>query len=178
MIALPDSVNGQIVDFIKYSIKDSSSKNIDVANRNILTHPAISKERIEFFSYGFYAKGINVTNRRYDEDLGALIVESSPYYNFTIKIRIVSTPEKTLELASLISRSLSSFDTVDILMPDISILNERARSSNLMVSGDGHTATGYYIYDIDIPSVIEEHNILDIGELAGYFTSADVEYNI
>lgn len=175
MIKLPDEINKQIVSFIRFSIRKSIAKDIPIANRNILTHPAISKERIEFYSYGFIAKGINTTTRSYNEDL---IIENKPYYNFTIKIRIVSTPEKTMELANMISIALSSFEVVNFLIPNVSILNEKMRSSNLMVSGDGNTSTGYYMYDIDIPSVIEESHSYDLGELVGYAEEVNVEYDI
>lgn len=178
MITLSDRANKQIVDFIKYAIRNTSAKDISVANKNILTSPGSPRERIEFFSYGFFAKGINTTERTYDEESGSIIVKNNPYYNFTTKIRIVSTPGRTMELASSISTALSSFDVVNYLIPDISILNEKMRSTNLMVSGDGATSTGYYMYDIDIPSVIEDSHVYNLDELVGSFDNVNVDYDI
>lgn len=177
MLKKTSDINKQIKSFIEFAVRNVGAEDkMVILNSNISYMPTSNENKIEFKVYNLRSTGrILQFREKIDLDTDILMTNDMDM-RMTIKIRVVSSPERTLDIVDRITLLTNSFMAVNALMPSINVLNEEMRLKNVEVQNGENT---YYIYDIDIPCVLSERIEVKASELTGVFTDiGDIEYNI
>lgn len=168
MLKRNDKLNKEIKSFIDFACRSAGyAEPMLIVNGNMSYLPTHNENRIEFKITNILSTG-RILEVKENIDLDTDIMTTNDMdMKCNVKIRVISSPEKTLDIVDRIALHLNSFTVVNSLMPSINILNEQSRFNCIEVENGEQT---YYIYDITIPSVIAERISVKATELMGVFT--------
>lgn len=167
MIEYRSKIYAQITAFLNGCCKDTGLKvyNMMFQNANIK-----DVERVEFYISNIRPLGINTTTR--DASGSSLIFKNYPYFNFTLKIRVIADKKTENNIIdSILSKSRSTY-LLDYFFPDIDyqgwdielLENERFVSGELVKTRD-----------IIVGCTVQAECEVDADDFSGWFSTYSVD---